>query len=198
MALAYSLDRRLRRIRGAVLVVLEMPFSLPGVVVAIACILLFVKPLPFIGISIYGTAAIIIFAYMTSFLAIAIKPVMAAIMALDDEIEQAALLDGASIGQRLGKIIVPLVLPAILAGTWMVFLLAFNELTISALLWSAGTETVGVALLNLEDAGLGAEAATLAVMATGIVVFLMLLLEAAARWFPDNTLPWRTLCPAGN
>ncbi len=196
MALAYSLDRRLRRFRGAVLVLVELPFALPGVVIAIACILLFVRPLPLIGISIYGTATIIIFAYLASFLAIAIKPVMAAIMGLDDEIEQAALLDAASITQRLGLIILPLLFPAVLAGAWMVFLLAFNELTISALLWSAGTETVGVALLNLEDAGLGAEAAALAVLATGIVVLLMMMLEAAAKWFPNNALPWRVLCPA--
>ncbi len=164
--------------------------------IAIACILLFVQPLPLIGISIYGTATIIIFAYLASFLAISIKPIMAAIMALDDEIEQAALLDAASIPQRLGLIILPLVLPAVIAGAWMVFLLAFNELTISALLWSAGTETVGVALLNLEDAGLGAEAAALAVLATGIVVLLMMMLEAAAKWLPNNALPWRVLCPA--
>ena len=109
--------------------------------------------------------------------------------------EEAALIDGAGIGRRLGTIILPLNLPAVAAGGVMVFLLAFNELTISALLWSAGTETLGVALLNLEDAGLGSESAALAVVATSVVAAIMLLLEAASRYFPENALPWRQLCP---
>ena len=75
----------------------------------------------------------------------------------------------------------------------MVFLLAFNELTVSALLWSAGTETLGVAMLSLEDSGLGAEAAAVAVAATTLVCLLMLAMQVMAKWLPDNALPWQAL-----
>lgn len=195
LLLAYAVDRRLARARMAILPIVEMPYALPGVVVAIACILLFVKPLPLVGMTIYGTSWIIVFAYLASFLAIAVKPVVASVSSLDRDVEEAAIMDGAGIAVRLSRIILPLVLPSVVAGGLMAFLLAFNELTISALLWSAGTETLGVALLNLEDAGLGSEAAALAVVATGIVAALMALLEAASGFFPDNALPWRQLCP---
>ncbi|MCG6115283.1 MAG: iron ABC transporter permease [Mesorhizobium sp.] len=195
LLVAYAIDRRLAWARTVILPVIEMPYALPGVVVAIACILLFVNPLPLVGITIYGTAWIILFAYLASFLAIALKPVAAAVSSLERDVEEAALIDGAGIGRRLGTIILPLNLPAVVAGGVMVFLLAFNELTISALLWSAGTETLGVALLNLEDAGLGSESAALAVVATSVVAAIMLLLEAASRHFPENALPWRQLCP---
>lgn len=193
--LAYIVDRRLARVRIAIMPIVEMPYALPGVVVAIACILLFVNPLPILGISIYGTGWIILFAYLASFLAIAVKPVMAAVSSLERGVEEAAILDGASVADRLTRIILPIVLPSVVAGGLMAFLIAFNELTISALLWSAGTETLGVALLNLEDAGLGAEAAALAVVATGVVAGLMGVLEAAHRFFPENALPWHQLCP---
>ncbi|WP_336055694.1 ABC transporter permease [Nitratireductor sp. CH_MIT9313-5] len=193
--LAYIVDRRLARARIAIMPIVEMPYALPGVVVAIACILLFVNPLPILGISIYGTGWIILFAYLASFLAIAVKPVMAAVSSLERGVEEAAILDGASVADRLTRIILPIVLPSVVAGGLMAFLIAFNELTISALLWSAGTETLGVALLNLEDAGLGAEAAALAVVATGVVAGLMGVLEAAHRFFPENALPWHQLCP---
>ncbi|MEL6435806.1 MAG: iron ABC transporter permease [Pseudomonadota bacterium] len=195
LLIAYVLDRRLMRFRAAALTMIEVPYALPGVVVAIACILLFVRPLPVIGISLYGTGWIIVFAYLASFLAIAIKPVIAAVSSLDREVEEAALIDGAGIGARLRKVIGPLVMPSVIAGAVMAFLLAFNELTISALLWSAGTETLGVALLNLEDAGLGAEASALAVVATLVVAALMGILEAFSRFFPHNALPWRALSP---
>jgi iron(III) transport system permease protein len=79
----------------------------------------------------------------------------------------------------------------------MVFLLAFNELTVSALLWSAGTETIGVVLLNLEDAGLPTQAAATAVISTIVVAILMLVLELAGDMFPENTLPWRQLSASG-
>lgn len=195
LLLAYAIDRRLAWARMAILPVIEMPYALPGVVVAIACILLFVNPLPLLGYTIYGTAWIIVFAYVASFLAIALKPVLAAVSSMERDVEEAALMDGAGIATRLRSIILPLVLPSVVAGGLMAFLLAFNELTISALLWSAGTETLGVALLNLEDAGLGAEAAALAAVATGVIAALMVALEMAARYFPENALPWRQLCP---
>ncbi len=195
---AYALDRRLAFARMVILPVVEMPYALPGVVVAIACILLFVNPLPVVGVSIYGTAWIILFAYLASFLAIALKPVLAAVASLERDVEEAALMDGAGIAKRIATIILPIVLPSVVAGGLMVFLLAFNELTISALLWSAGTETLGVALLNLEDAGLGSESAALAVVATAVIAALMLVLEATSRWFPENALPWRQLCSGGS
>ena len=197
VVVAYALDRRLAFARMAILPLVEMPYALPGVVVAIACILLFVNPLPIVGVSIYGTAWIILFAYLASFLAIALKPVVAAVSSLERDVEEAALMDGAGIAKRIGTIILPIVLPSVVAGGLMVFLLAFNELTISALLWSAGTETLGVALLNLEDAGLGSESATLAVVATSVIAALMLALEATSRHFPENALPWRQLCGGG-
>ncbi|MFC3641590.1 ABC transporter permease [Aquibium oceanicum] len=193
--LAYCVDRRLSWARMILLPVVEMPYALPGVVVAIACILLFLNPLPVLGVTIYGTAWIILFAYLASFLAIALKPVLAAVSTLERDVEEAALIDGAGIVRRMRTIILPLVLPSVVAGGLMVFLLAFNELTISALLWSAGTETLGVALLNLEDAGLGAESAALAIVATSVVAALMLALETSSRLFPQNALPWRQLCP---
>jgi iron(III) transport system permease protein len=167
---AYLLDRAKSQGQGGCLRLIELPYAAPGIVLAIACILLFIKPLPLIGVSIYATPWIILFAYHARFFAIALKPVMAAMATLDDAVQEAAICDGARLGQRLRHHVLPLVFPAVLAGMLMVFLLAFNELTVSALLWSAGTETLGVALLSLEDSGLGSEAAAVAVAATLLVL----------------------------
>ncbi|MDP2732765.1 MAG: ABC transporter permease subunit, partial [Hoeflea sp.] len=190
---AYVLDRAKPKARAAAFALIELPYAVPGIVLAIACILLFIRPLPLIGVSIYATPWIILFAYHARFFAIALKPVLAAMATLDDSVEEAAVCDGVRLGQRLRHIVLPLVFPAVFAGMMMVFLLAFNELTVSALLWSAGTETLGVALLSLEDSGLGAEAAAVAVAATLLVCLLMLALQMMARRLPDNALPWQAL-----
>ncbi len=73
----------------------------------------------------------------------------------------------------------------------MVFLIAFNELTVSALLWSSGTETLGVVLFSLKEAGLAGEAAAVAISASAIILVVMLGLDLLGRRLPENILPWR-------
>jgi iron(III) transport system permease protein len=187
---AYGLVRLMGTARIPVLALLEIPYVLPGIVLAIACILLFLKPLPLIGVSLYATPWIIVFAYLARFLSVAIKPVLAAMTQIDLGPEEAAALDGASLARRFIDIILPSLLPAVVAGGLMAFLLAFSELTVSALLWSAGTETIGVALYNLEEAGLASQASAIAVIIVAVVTAAMLMLDALGKYLPADALPW--------
>eukprot|EP01036_Dinobryon_divergens_P042909 gene42909-57058_t len=155
-----------------------------------AAILLFLKPLPVLGVSLYATPWIILFAYMARFLSMAVKPVTAALSQLDLSVEEAASLCGAGFIGRLRHVLLPALLPAMLAGAVFVFLSAFNELTVSALLWSAGTRTLGVILFSFEEAGLTAEASALAVLTMLIVALLMLALDRLGRRLPPGVVPW--------
>jgi iron(III) transport system permease protein len=193
MALAYALERKAAKFRRVLEAILEIPYALPGVVLAIACILLFLRPLPLIGISIYATPFIIVFAYLARFLPLALKPPLAAMAVLARDQEEASALDGANAWQRLRHIIVPNLLTAAVAGGLLVFLLAFNELTVSALLWTAGTETLGVVLFSLEDAGLGGEAAAIGVSTTIVVAVVMAGLDRLRAKLPPGVLPWTVL-----
>lgn len=91
---------------------IELPYALPGIVLAIACILIFLKPLPLIGISIYGTPFIILFAYLARFLPLALKAPVAAMAQIEAHHEDAAKLDGASLPQMLRFIVAPILAPA--------------------------------------------------------------------------------------
>ncbi|MFL4994918.1 MAG: iron ABC transporter permease, partial [Microvirga sp.] len=71
------------------------------------------------------------------------------------------------------------------------FLLAFSELTVSALLWSAGTETIGVVLYNLEEAGLASQASAVAIVIIAVVTIAMLVLDALGKYLPAGALPWQ-------
>ena len=193
IALAYALERKTGKSRRLVEAIIEIPYALPGVVLAIACILLFLRPLPLIGVSIYATPFIIVFAYLARFLPLALKPPLAAMAVLARDQEEASALDGANAWQRLRHVIVPNLLPAAGAGGLLVFLLAFNELTVSALLWTAGTETLGVVLFSLEDAGLGGEAAAIGVSTTVVVALLMVVLDRLRGRLPPGVLPWVVL-----
>ncbi|MBY3210509.1 ABC transporter permease [Rhizobium laguerreae] len=188
---AYALTRRRDAASRIVSSLIEIPYSLPGIVMAVCFILVFAAPIPILHLSLYGTIWIILIAYFSSFFAVSLKPVVSAFHQLDPALEEAARLSGAGFFRRLADIIVPLIAPAAGASVILVFLIACNELTISALLWSAGTQTLGVAIYNLDDSGSSDLASALSVLVVLMVVVLMLLLELLAKRLPKGVVPWR-------
>ncbi len=70
-------------------------------------------------------------------------------------------------------------------------MMAFNELTVSALLWSTGNETLGVMVFQLQYEGNSPAAAALAAMVVAITLSLAAVLGALGnRWSP-GAVPWR-------
>ncbi|MBB3655478.1 iron(III) transport system permease protein [Rhizobium sp. BK650] len=189
---AYALTKRRDGLSRIVTSLVEIPYSLPGIVMAVCFILVFAAPIPVLNVTLYGTVWIILVAYFSSFFAVSLKPVVSAFHQLDPALEEAARLSGAGFFRRLKDIIVPLIAPAAGASVILVFLIACNELTISALLWSAGTQTLGVAIYNLDDSGSSDLASALSVLVVFMVVMLMLLLELLAKHLPKGVVPWRS------
>jgi iron(III) transport system permease protein len=116
---------------------------------------------------------------------------MSAFLQLDPALEEAARLSGAGFFRRLVDIIVPLIAPAAGASVILVFLIACNELTVSALLWAAGTQTLGVVIYNLDDGGSADLASAMSVLVVLMVVAMMLVLELLAKRLPKGVVPWR-------
>jgi iron(III) transport system permease protein len=190
MPLAHFIAWRRLPVLKLLNVAAELPYALPGVVLAIACILIFLKPIPLVGISIYGTIWIIFAAYLARFLTLTLRPVIAGFVQLDRSLEEAAQMAGAAFLYRLVTVILPLIAPVAAAGGILVFLTAFNELTVSALLWSAGAETLGVVVFNLDDGGYTVLAAAVAVLSVVVIVAIMLAATWLSTRLPKGTLPW--------
>ena len=139
---------RARSRLGGVLDALTLgPQALPGTVIAVAWIL------TAIPVGLYGTKAVILFAYTTAFVALVVQTVRGALANVPVAYEEAARLSGASPFRALRDVTWPLVSPAILVGAALVFFTAVRELTISALLVAPGSETLGVVIFNLQQAG---------------------------------------------
>lgn len=97
LPLAYVMVRRPSRLTKLINLLVEVPYALPGVVLAIACILLFIR-IPLLDVSLYGTLGIIFIAYLARFLVIALRPVMNSFSQLDPALEEAAQACGAGLG----------------------------------------------------------------------------------------------------
>ena len=168
----------------------DVAYAVPGLVMSIAFILAFIRPLPLIGVSLYGTLALILLAYLAVFLAVGLKPVTAAYGQLDPSLDEAARVCGARFGTRLGRVHAPSVMPAAVSGAILVFLTAYNEITVSALLWSSGNETIGTVIFNYEDGGYTTLAAAMATVTVVATVAIMLAMTRLRDRVPPGTIPW--------
>lgn len=190
LPLAWSMQRHPNRITRIFDVLVDLPYALPGVVLAIACILMFIN-LPFTEYTLYGTIWIIFIAYLARFFTIMLRPVQSALQQLDPSMEEAAQSAGAGLACRLRTILLPLTAPAAAAGAILVFLTAFNELTVSALLWSSGSETLGVVIFNLDDSGETVMASAVSVTVVLVVIALMGAIQFMSKFMPKGVVPWQ-------
>ncbi|SCY21481.1 iron(III) transport system permease protein [Microvirga guangxiensis] len=169
----------------------EMPYALPGVVLAIAALLLFLKPIPLINLQIYNTVWIILYAYLARFMVLALRPTVSGFHQIDRSLEEAAQVAGAGFMMRLRTIIFPLVAPVAVAGGLLIFMTALSELTVSALLWSSGSETIGVVIFSFEQGGDSSYAAAISMMTVALTFLVMLASNFLAPHLPNGVLPWR-------
>ncbi len=190
-ALANGRCRAGRRGAAVFATAAELAFAVPGVVISIAFILAFLRPLPVIGISLYGSFAILLLAYLAAFAAVALKPVAAAAARLDPALDEAAQVAGARFPRRLRRVIAPPLAPAAASGAILVFLTAYNEITVSALLWSTGNETIGTTIFNYDSAGQTTVAAAMAAVTVAATALLMAALHRLGRRLPAGVIPWR-------
>jgi iron(III) transport system permease protein len=169
----------------------DAPYAVPGTVLAIAIIIVFLPPLPFIEVSLYGTLGIILVAYLARFLALALRPTVAGMELVPKNLDEAAQMAGAGVIRRLRAVILPAVAPSAAAGALLIFMTAFNELTVSVLLWSTGSETLGVAVFFLHYEGNSPAAAAVAVISIAVTLMLAVLTSLMARNLPEGVVPWR-------
>ncbi|MDP3417768.1 iron ABC transporter permease [Falsiroseomonas sp.] len=187
-ALPIALTLRARPVRLAATAT-DLPYALPGACTGVAAILV-VLSLPGSG-ALYGTLGLILFAYLTRFQALALRPAAAAAARLDPLLEDAARGMGAGPWRRLWSIHLPPLAPALAAGGILVALTAVNEVTVSSLLYGPGTQTLGVLVFSLQESGQSPLAAAVSCLALLLSAALMAAATLAARRLPAGTLPWR-------
>lgn len=124
-----------------------LPQAVPGIVIAVAWLVL----APRIGL--FNTPWLILCAYITSFTAIVLQSVTAPLASTPTSAEEAARISGAGRLRSLVDISSRLAMPAALSGAVIVAVTAVRELTLSVLLLSPGSQTLGVAIFNLQQAG---------------------------------------------
>ncbi|PSL41514.1 iron(III) transport system permease protein [Planomicrobium soli] len=162
---------------------ITIPYALPGTVFALCMIFMWMEPVPGWNPGVYGTALILFIAYATRFMVLQIRGSYTAFLQLDPSMDEAARTSGAKGWVRWRKVLLPLLFPGILSGALLVFLMALTELTVSSLLWSSGTETVGVVIFGYEQAGYSTYSTAFStVLVLGILLGGLLFMGIGKLW----------------
>jgi iron(III) transport system permease protein len=156
-----TLTTRTRFRGGTALRILSiLPQGIPGLIIAVGWLLI----APTLGL--FNTPWLILCAYVMAFTALVVQSVAAPLSAIPSSLEEAARSAGASRMRALTDISLRLGVPAAITGAILVVLTAARELTISVLLVAPGTQTLGVAIFNLQQSGAYSAASSLSLIIT--------------------------------
>jgi iron(III) transport system permease protein len=151
------------------------PLVVPGLVLGLALSFVYLRtPLP-----IYGTLLILLISYVTRYLPYGMRYAGSAMGQLSAELEESALVCGASWGTTFRRILVPLASSGILAGWIYVLVVSFRELSSTILLYSPGREVLSVLIWEQYENG---QFTVLAAVGVLMVAILMTLVLVAYRF----------------
>lgn len=146
-AMAYLLKRTKAKGKGIPDFLITVGSGTPSVVIALSLIMTMSGKF---GINIYNTLTIMVIAYMIKYMLMGMRTVVSAFSQISPSLEEAAQISGAGWLRRYKDVIIPLILPSIVAGWFLIFMPSFYELTMSTLLYSNNTKTLGVELFTYQ------------------------------------------------
>ena len=152
-----------------------VPVAVPGVVYGIGLLWIYLRT------PIYGTAWILLLAYIAKFLPFAIVVSRSGILQLHRELEESARTSGAGTWLTLRAISMPLLKPSLIAILFFVMLMSIKELSASLLLYSQRGEVLSVLTWQYMDSGNYQFAAAAGVVQTLMMIALVVITRAVFR-----------------
>lgn len=120
--------------------------TIPGVMLLLPLFVVFVSIQAALQVQLVGTYTAVIITYLTFALPFAIWLMVSYLGSIPVDLEEAALVDGATRIQALLRVIVPLALPGIVVAVVFSFLTGWNDVLFASVLTSPTTRTLAVEL----------------------------------------------------
>jgi iron(III) transport system permease protein len=152
-----------------------MPVAIPHVIIGASVLFAYLMlPIP-----VYNTIWILLIAYVTMYLPYGMRFISSGLTQIHKELEESAEVSGARVRQVFVRILLPLLLPVLLAAWIYIFVLAVRELSASVFLVGPGTHVLGTISLTMWEEG-GSYGA---VSALGVIQIMpLILIVTALRW----------------
>ena len=176
--MAYLLKRTNMRGRKIPDFLISFGSGTPSVVIALALIMTMSGRF---GLNLYNTMAILVIAYMIKYMMMGMQSTISGFSQIGPVLEEAAAVSGAGWLRRMKDVVIPLLLPSIVAGWFIIFIPSFYELTMSNLLYSEKTMTLGVELFRYQMNSSQQTAAALACCILLLVLILNLVMRKLTK-----------------
>jgi iron(III) transport system permease protein len=151
-----------------------MPLVVPGLVMGLALSFVYLRsPIP-----IYGTLFILLISYCTRYLPYGMRYSMTSMQQISNELEESALVNGASWWQTFRRVLLPLLMPGLVAGWIYILVVSFRELSSSILLYSPGNEVLSILIFEQFENG---QFTVLSALGVVMVLTLVVLVTVAYK-----------------
>jgi iron(III) transport system permease protein len=153
--------------------VVLLPISVPGLAFGVGVMLVWID-VPF---AVYGTALIIMLAFIGRFTAYAVRSVSSSLVQLHPELEESARVLGCGPGRTFVRITLPLILPSVLASWLFLFSFFMTELSMVILLYSESSRMFSILSFEVWNVGDFSRLAALSLLQTAIGLALAITLK---------------------
>ena len=174
MLISYILVRKRGKIASAMDLLVMFPYVIPGSVLGVCLIVAFNRQ----PIVLTGTAAIMIISYVVRKLPYTVRSGSAFLYQMDASVEEASISLGVSPMKTFFTVIARLMLPGILSGAILSWIICINELSSSIMLYGGKTSTISVAIyqevMRMSD---GTAAALASILTLTTVASMMIFLR---------------------
>jgi len=155
-----------------------LAFFIPGVLIGIALIKIFNRP---VLVVFYQSVGICLLALVIRYFALAWTAAQHALASVDSDLTDAARLEGASRWQMFRFVMWPQIAPQMLAAWYVVYLLCLWDVESIVLVQPPGGETLALKIFNLLHYGYAAQVNALCVVLLGLAILPLVLVTAFVR-----------------
>lgn len=153
-----------------------LPNTVPGIVMVVGLVLFWNSP--WLPVTLYNTYGIVVLTYVVLFLPYTVQYVKSNFTQIDGALFQAAQVFGGNPWLIARRILLPLIIPGMLAGWIMTFTISVRELVGSLLILPPSMQTSATYIFAQFEQGQASLGMAMAVVSVGMTVILLLIVEA--------------------
>ena len=154
-----------------------MPHTVPGIVMGLAWLIIGL----FVLVPTYGTIWLIVIAHISLFIAYGTRTTNGAMFQIHRELEEAGAMSGAAWFSTFRRIILPLLMPSLVAGWLWVAIHSGRELTVALLLQSSSNRIISAYVWQQFFGGRLSLAAAAGVVLVVLIILLVVLTRVVGQ-----------------
>lgn len=164
--ISYLVVKKRNRLTPALDYLTTLPLALSGTVIGIGLVMTFSGG----WLPLTGTGAIIVLAYVVRRLPFGTRNASSTLHNIPDSIEEASISLGVPPVATFWRVVLPLMVPAIVAAAVLTWTTTVAELSASIIVYSGGRETMPIQIYRLIDSGLMAQASAYGLVLIAVIV----------------------------